>query len=74
MRPVLRVGILLMANAGVIAATGDAAPDSWRRPLGHLLRAVATPGTEAPAPVSGPRINCPVPIDDPPRPTGSGTS
>ena len=48
MRPVLRAGILLMADAGVVAATGDAAPDSWRRPLGHLLRAVATPGTEAP--------------------------
>ncbi|MER5397989.1 hypothetical protein [Streptomyces sp. NPDC002599] len=65
MRSVLRVGILLMANAGVIAATGDTAPDSWRRPLGHPLRAVATPGTEAPTPVSGPRINCPPPSDDP---------
>ncbi|WP_328672683.1 TetR/AcrR family transcriptional regulator [Streptomyces sp. NBC_00328] len=40
--------ILLMANAGVIAATGDAAPDSWRRLVGHLLRAFATPGTDVP--------------------------
>ncbi|MFD5517350.1 TetR/AcrR family transcriptional regulator [Streptomyces sp. NPDC127066] len=40
--------ILLMANAGVVAATGDAAPDSWRRLVGHLLRAFATPGTEVP--------------------------
>jgi hypothetical protein len=36
--------LVLMANAGVIAATGDAAPDSWRRLVGHLLHAFATPG------------------------------
>ncbi|MFE7794785.1 TetR/AcrR family transcriptional regulator [Streptomyces sp. NPDC057460] len=42
------VVILLMANAGVIAATGDAAPDSWRRLVGHLLRAFAAPATDAP--------------------------
>jgi AcrR family transcriptional regulator len=40
--------LVLMANAGVIAATGDAAPDSWRRLVGHLLRAFATP--DAPMP------------------------
>ncbi|GAA2654258.1 TetR/AcrR family transcriptional regulator [Streptomyces vastus] len=40
--------ILLMANAGVIAATGDAAPDAWRRLVGHMLRSYATPGTEIP--------------------------
>jgi hypothetical protein len=40
--------ILLMANAGVIAATGDAAPDAWRRLLGHMLRSYAAPG----APIS----------------------
>ncbi|MFE9453959.1 TetR/AcrR family transcriptional regulator [Streptomyces sp. NPDC006739] len=40
--------ILLMANAGVIAATGDAAPDTWRRLVGHLLRSYATPGTDIP--------------------------
>ncbi len=50
--------ILLMANAGVVAATGDAAPDTWRRLVGHLLRSYATPGTdipplpEAPAPTA----------------------
>lgn len=49
--------ILLMANAGVISATRDAAPDSWRRLVGHLLRAFATPGTDAP------------PLPDAPAPT-----
>jgi AcrR family transcriptional regulator len=40
--------VLLMANAGVVAATGDAAPDTWRRLVGQMLRAYATPGTEIP--------------------------
>jgi AcrR family transcriptional regulator len=40
--------VLLMANAGVIAATAAAAPDSWRRLVGHLLRAFATPGAPLP--------------------------
>jgi hypothetical protein len=40
--------ILLMANAGVIAATADAAPDSWRRLIGQMLRAFASP--DAPLP------------------------
>ncbi|MBA2945976.1 TetR/AcrR family transcriptional regulator [Streptomyces himalayensis] len=40
--------VLLMANAGVVAATGDAAPDAWRRLVGQMLRAYATPGTELP--------------------------
>jgi AcrR family transcriptional regulator len=40
--------LLLMANAGVVTATGDAAPDAWRRQLGHLLRGYATPGTDVP--------------------------
>lgn len=40
--------VLLMANAGVVNATGDAAPDAWRRQLGHLLRGYATPGTDVP--------------------------
>jgi AcrR family transcriptional regulator len=40
--------VLLMANAGVIAATGDAAPDTWRRLVAQILRAYATPGTELP--------------------------
>lgn len=41
--------ILLMANAGVIAATGDAAPDTWRRLVGHMLRAYAAPGADIPS-------------------------
>ena len=41
--------VLLMANAGVIAATADAAPDSWRRLLGQMTRAFATPGAPLPA-------------------------
>jgi AcrR family transcriptional regulator len=33
--------ILLIANAGVIAATADAAPETWRRLVGYMLRAFA---------------------------------
>lgn len=40
--------LVLMANAGVVAATAEEAPDSWRRLLGHLLRAFANP--DAPLP------------------------
>ncbi|WP_206797496.1 TetR/AcrR family transcriptional regulator [Amycolatopsis sp. MtRt-6] len=40
--------VLLMANAGVIAATADAAPGTWRRLVGQMLRAFATP--DAPLP------------------------
>ncbi|MDX3192780.1 helix-turn-helix domain containing protein [Streptomyces sp. MN03-5084-2B] len=41
--------VLLMANAGVIAATGDDAPGTWRRLVGQLLRAFAVPGAPLPA-------------------------
>lgn len=40
--------IVFMANAGVISALGDEAPDGWRRLLGHMLRAFASP--DAPLP------------------------
>lgn len=40
--------ILLMANAGVVAATYAAAPDAWHRLVGHMLRAFATPGADLP--------------------------
>ncbi|MDT0321933.1 TetR/AcrR family transcriptional regulator [Streptomyces millisiae] len=40
--------ILLMANAGVINATGDAAPDAWRRLVAHMLRSYAAPGAPIP--------------------------
>ncbi|MER5687229.1 hypothetical protein [Streptomyces sp. NPDC002205] len=42
--------IILTADVGVIAATGDAAPDAWRRPVGQMLRAYATQGTHVPPP------------------------
>lgn len=41
--------ILQMANAGVIAAAGDDAPDTWRRLVGHMLRSYAAPGAPIPA-------------------------
>jgi AcrR family transcriptional regulator len=46
--------LLLMANAGVIAATGDAAPDAWRRVVAYMTQAFAAGHTEAlpPAPSS----------------------
>jgi AcrR family transcriptional regulator len=49
--------ILLMANAGVVNATGDAAPDTWRRLVGHMLRSYAAPGAPIP------------PLPEAPRPT-----
>jgi AcrR family transcriptional regulator len=33
--------LLLMANAGVIGATGDAAPDAWRRVVAYMVQAFA---------------------------------
>ncbi len=41
--------MILMANAGVVSATGDAAPTAWRRLIAYLLQACATEGT-APLP------------------------
>lgn len=40
--------LLLMANAGVISATANDAPHSWRRLVGHMLRGFATPGAPLP--------------------------
>lgn len=40
--------VLLMANAGVVNATGDDAPDTWRRLVGHMLRSYAAPGAPLP--------------------------
>jgi hypothetical protein len=34
--------MLLMANAGVISGTGDAAPGTWRRLVAYLIQAFAT--------------------------------
>ncbi|MFF5010304.1 TetR/AcrR family transcriptional regulator [Streptomyces phaeochromogenes] len=38
--------VLLMANAGVIAATGDAAPNAWRRQITYMLQAYAAEAAE----------------------------
>ena len=35
------VALILMANAGVVTATGDAAPDAWRRLVGYLIQSFA---------------------------------
>ncbi|KUP96892.1 TetR/AcrR family transcriptional regulator [Thermobifida cellulosilytica] len=50
------VVILLMANAGVLDAAGEAAPDAWRRLVAQMLRAYAAPGAALP------------PLPDPPSP------
>jgi hypothetical protein len=42
------VVILLIANAGVVTATGDSAPDTWRRLVGHMIRSYAAPGAPIP--------------------------
>jgi AcrR family transcriptional regulator len=48
--------MLLMANAGVITATGDAAPDTWTRLVAYMLQAFAAdhrdPLPPAPAPAA----------------------
>ncbi|WP_329106066.1 hypothetical protein OG792_34455 [Micromonospora sp. NBC_01699] len=36
--------MFLMANAGVLTATADAAPETWRRLISYLLQACAAPG------------------------------
>lgn len=44
--------VLLMANVGVLTASGVEAPDSWRRLVGQLIRAYAgptAPDVEVPA-------------------------
>lgn len=40
--------LVLIANAAVVAATGDAAPEGWKRLVGHFLRGFATPGAPLP--------------------------
>ncbi|WP_432981916.1 TetR/AcrR family transcriptional regulator [Dactylosporangium sp. CA-233914] len=46
--------MFLMANAGVLAATGDEAPETWRRLVGYLIQACAAPAAQ--------------PLADPPAP------
>jgi hypothetical protein len=35
------VPLILMANAGVVAGTRDAAPEAWRRLVGYLIQSCA---------------------------------
>ena len=49
--------ILLMANAGVVAATADAAPTTWRRLVALMLRSFGTSDADLP------------PLPQPPAPT-----
>jgi AcrR family transcriptional regulator len=46
--------MFLMANAGVLAATADAAPETWRRLVGYLIQACSAPAAQ--------------PLPDPPAP------
>jgi AcrR family transcriptional regulator len=46
--------MFLMANAGVLTATADAAPETWRRLVGYLIQACAAPAAK--------------PLPDPPSP------
>jgi AcrR family transcriptional regulator len=49
------VPLILMANAGVVTATRDTAPEAWRRLVGYLLQSFATRAIQ--------------PLPDPPTPT-----
>ena len=60
--------LILMANAGVVTGTRDAAPDAWRRLVGYLLQACeATTAQPLPDPPTQqrmyrvPTISCAVP-------------
>jgi AcrR family transcriptional regulator len=46
--------MFLMANAGVLTATAEAAPETWRRLVGYLIQACAASGAQ--------------PLPDPPTP------
>lgn len=46
--------VLLMANAGVVNATGDAAPDTWRRLVAYLLDAFCAQPRPATRPLPAP--------------------
>ena len=48
------IPMFLMANAGVLTATADAAPDTWRRLVGYFIQACAAPAAQ--------------PLPDPPTP------
>ena len=47
--------MFLMANAGVLAATADAAPEAWRRLVGYLIQACAASAAQPLPDSPGPR-------------------
>lgn len=47
--------LLLMANAGVVQGTGEAAPDAWRRFVGFMLDGCRTEDASALPPAPSPR-------------------
>jgi AcrR family transcriptional regulator len=47
--------LLFMANAGVVQATGEAAPDAWRRSLAFTLDGLRTEGASPLPPPPSPR-------------------
>jgi AcrR family transcriptional regulator len=47
--------MFLMANAGVLTATADAAPETWRRLVGYLLQACASTAAQPLPDPPGPR-------------------
>jgi AcrR family transcriptional regulator len=49
------VPLILMANAGVVTATRDAAPEAWRRLVGYLIQSFAASAAQ--------------PLPDPPTPS-----
>ncbi|MGR6968362.1 hypothetical protein ACU639_01935 [Streptomyces cynarae] len=46
--------LLLMANAGVLGATADAAPDAWRRLVAWMIQSLQAP----PRPAAEPAGRC----------------
>lgn len=49
------IALLLMANAGVVQAAGDAAPDAWRRFVGLILDGFRAEGASRLPPPATPR-------------------
>jgi AcrR family transcriptional regulator len=47
--------LLLMANAGVIAATGESAPDAWRRLVAYMVQAFSADHAEPLPPAPRPK-------------------
>jgi AcrR family transcriptional regulator len=47
--------VLLMANAGVISATGESAPDAWRRLVAYMVQSFSADHTEPLPPAPTPK-------------------